>query len=292
MKFWIVTPSYNQVEWLRLCVASVADQVGEGVIVHHHVQDACSTDGTREFLAEHIAKSQELKACGYSFSYSAEKDEGMYDAINRGWKLAPDDVAVIAHLNCDEQYLPRALQTMTTFFQSHQNVDVAFADMVVIDQQGEYICHRRALYPHKLASLFYCAGFTATTFQRASVTKEKRVFFDTSWRNIGDKVWYNALHAAKCKFGVVHSLVSAFADTGENLNWTEEGIQESARYNKEFLFGSSIGVVLFARINALRRYMLEFFLQSPNSYSVYDRASGERKDRPILKPTGLWHKKR
>ncbi len=308
MKFWIVTPSYNQLAWLRLCVRSVADQAGNGVEVHHHVQDACSSDGTVEWLegyAEEIVgemsssrdaiKSEgnvaSSKGAVYSFSFSSEKDDGMYDAINRGWRLASDDVDVVAHLNCDEQYLPDALKTIADFFKSHQNVDVAFADMIVVDKHGDYICHRRALYPYKLVSLFYCAGFTATTFHRASVTREKGVFFDTRWRNVGDKVWYNALHAAKCKFGVMHSLVAVFADTGENLNWTEEGRVESARYRKEFLWGTSFGGFLVTKMNALRRYLLEFFQEAPRSYLIYDRDSDVRRERPITKPTGLWHKK-
>ena len=50
MKVWIVTPSYNQVDWLKRAVASVADQAVDGLQVHHHVQDGTSTDGTVQFL--------------------------------------------------------------------------------------------------------------------------------------------------------------------------------------------------------------------------------------------------
>ena len=45
----IVTPSFRNSEWLKLCVASVADQAG--VEVEHIVQDAQSDDGTQEWLA-------------------------------------------------------------------------------------------------------------------------------------------------------------------------------------------------------------------------------------------------
>jgi glycosyltransferase involved in cell wall biosynthesis len=302
MKFWIVTPSYNQLDWLKLCVASVADQATEGkahgaerIEVHHHIQDACSTDGAVDWLRQYEwevgSGKWEEKYPGYSFSFASEADEGMYDAINKGWKLAPDDVDVIAHLNCDEQYLPGALKTIAGFMTAHPKADVVLADMIVVDKNGEYICHRRSLRPYHFVSLFYCAGFTATTFHRASVTREKGVFFDTSWRNVGDKVWYNALHAAKCKFGVVHSLVSVFTDTGENMNWTEEGRGESARYRKEFLMGTSFGGLLFTKINGMRRYLLEFFHHPPRSYMIYDKNCEVRRERSILKSTGLWHKR-
>lgn len=39
MTFYIVTPAYNALSWLQRCIYSVADQVAEGVEVHHHIQD-------------------------------------------------------------------------------------------------------------------------------------------------------------------------------------------------------------------------------------------------------------
>src|SRR4051794_26309496 len=73
LRFSIVTPSYRSSDWLRLCVASVADQ--QEVECEHIVQDSCSDDGTQEWLA----KDPRVKAF-------IEKDQGMYDAINRGFR--------------------------------------------------------------------------------------------------------------------------------------------------------------------------------------------------------------
>jgi glycosyltransferase involved in cell wall biosynthesis len=289
MKFWIVTPSYNQIEWLRLCIASVADQAIDGIEVHHHIQDAQSSDGTPEWLAEYVA--QQPSTTNYQLTFASEADEGMYDAINRGWKLAPDDVDVIAHLNCDEQYLPGALQTIAAFMKTHPKTDVVLADMIVVGSEGNYICHRRSLNPYAFTSRYCCGGFTATTFQRASVTQGMGVFFDASWRNFGDKVWYNALHKAGCRFSVCHEFVSLFTDTGANLNWTEEGFQEKQRYEDEFLKGSGKGTVLIARMNGFRRALKEFTLRSPEAFRMHQSAGRERVTVPIVHPRGLWHKK-
>ena len=48
MKFSIVTPSFRNSQWLKLCIASVADQ--QGVELEHIVQDSCSDDGTQDWL--------------------------------------------------------------------------------------------------------------------------------------------------------------------------------------------------------------------------------------------------
>jgi len=101
MQFTIITPSYNQVDHLRRCVASVRDQVGsqseqksevgsqrsevrELISVHHHVQDGVSTDGTRGFLLDVDCLKLDGRDKNYSFSFTSEADGGMYDAINKG----------------------------------------------------------------------------------------------------------------------------------------------------------------------------------------------------------------
>ena len=48
VKFSIITPSFRNSAWLKLCIASVADQ--KGVQLEHIVQDSCSDDGTSEWL--------------------------------------------------------------------------------------------------------------------------------------------------------------------------------------------------------------------------------------------------
>src|ERR1043166_6286656 len=77
MSFSIVTPSYRNSGWLKLCVASVADQ---GVQLEHIVQDAGSDDGTLDWLPH----DPRVRAF-------VEKDQGMYDAVNRGLKRRSEE---------------------------------------------------------------------------------------------------------------------------------------------------------------------------------------------------------
>jgi glycosyltransferase involved in cell wall biosynthesis len=105
MKFSIVTPSFRNSSWLKLCIASVADQ--QGVELEHIVQDSCSDDGTQDWLPQ----DKRVKAF-------IEKDGGMYDAVNRGYRRATGDI--LAYLNCDEQYLPGALKAVADFLRQIQ----------------------------------------------------------------------------------------------------------------------------------------------------------------------------
>src|SRR6185369_3175625 len=129
-QFSIVTPSFRNSRWLNLCIASVADQ--EGVRSEHIVQDSCSDDGTLDWLPG----DQRVKAF-------VEKDGGMYDAVNRGYRRAQGDI--LAYLNCDEQYLPGALKAVHDFFAQHPHIEVALAGSIIVDGNGSYLCHRHSL---------------------------------------------------------------------------------------------------------------------------------------------------
>src|SRR5882672_5223739 len=108
MRFSIITPSFRSSAWLKLCLASVADQA---VAVEHIVQDAGSDDGTLDWLL------QDRRAI-----VLVEKDQGMYDAINRGLRRASGDI--LAYLNCDEQYLPGALAAVSNVFDRSPHLDI------------------------------------------------------------------------------------------------------------------------------------------------------------------------
>src|SRR5437899_1534658 len=120
-RFSIITPSYRSSQWLPLCIASVADQ--EGVELEHIVQDSCSDDGTDVLLRS----DSRVKAF-------IEKDEGMYDAVNRGFRRATGEI--LAYLNCDEQYLPGTLKAVHDCFAEHPRVDAVLSDTVVTDPEG------------------------------------------------------------------------------------------------------------------------------------------------------------
>ena len=146
-RFWVVTPIFDGLRWLPCAVASVADQAGSGVEVHHHIQDGGSQDGTREWLAAYAAQCAENVREGYTFSYESAPDEGMYDAINKGWAKAPQEIDFLVHLNSDEQYLPGAFQCVKRCAQNNPGADLLLGDALVVDAQGGYRCHQTSVTP-------------------------------------------------------------------------------------------------------------------------------------------------
>jgi glycosyltransferase involved in cell wall biosynthesis len=274
VKFSIVTPSFRNSDWLRLCVASVADQAG--VEVEHIVQDAQSDDGTQQWLA------QDRRVQAY-----IEKDQGMYDAVNRGWRRATGEI--LAYLNCDEQYLPGGLRAVEEFFRRHPQTDVVFADTVVVDKQGRFICYRKSLVPWKNTMWVYNPVITSSIFIHRRVLDQHGMFFDTRWRDLGDIMWTVEMVRRGLKMAVLRHFTSSFTDTGENMNLKPNACRERELVTEmapAWVRRCKFPLVQFHRLRALCHGI---YWQSPFNYSIYTLASPDRRvDFLVSRPTSVW----
>ena len=274
MKFSIITPSFRSSDWLKLCIASVADQ--QEVEFEHIVQDSCSDDGTQDWLPH----DPRVKAF-------IEKDTGMYDAVNRGYRRATGDI--LAYLNCDEQYLPGALKAVREFFEANPDVEVVLAGTIVTDGDGKYLCHRHSLVPHPQHIWFRFPVLTSAIFIRRKVIHERGIYFDTRWRDLGDFHWIFALMKNRVPMAVGDTFTSVFADTGENMNLKPNGIREKAETARMMPGWIRALKPLWIFHHRLRRLGAGHFFLKPTSYAIYTRQSpGQRVTIDVPKPTAVW----
>jgi glycosyltransferase involved in cell wall biosynthesis len=215
----IITPSYRQVEYLRLCARSVADQ--RGSFTHEHlVQDGGSGE---EF---------EAWEAGQGFArVCSEPDGGMYDAINRGFARAEGEI--LAWLNCDEQYLPGTLGKVAAWFEAHPDRDILFGDVILVSPEGAPLSYRQAVLPLRghIRSCFL-PTFSAATFVRRRVVEQGHRL-DTRFRAIADAVWIDSLLGAGYRAGLLNEALAVFTQTGENLGQTRAAAAESEDWRRE-----------------------------------------------------------
>jgi glycosyltransferase involved in cell wall biosynthesis len=274
MNFSIITPSFRQSAWLKLCVASIADQ--PGVTFEHIIQDSCSEDDTKNWLPHDLR----VKAF-------IEKDSGMYDAVNRGFRRAQGDV--LAYLNCDEQYLPSALKAVHNFFQANPNVEVAFADSIVTDSEGNYICHRPSIVPTKSAMWVRLPVLTAGIFLRRSVIQERGILFDTQWRDLGDFWWIREFVLRGVRMAVLPELTSIFTDTGDNMN-----LKPNARRENKEKWHRAPGWVKLVKYFLAAQTRARLILRAashrqPFDYSIYTlKSPSQRVVFHAARPTTFW----
>ena len=102
MKISLITACYNSASTIRTAIESVLSQ--NGVDIEYIVVDGGSKDETVDIIKEFEVRSLEWRSGGvgntFEFKWLSEKDRGMYDAINRGIKMATGDVVGI--LNADD----------------------------------------------------------------------------------------------------------------------------------------------------------------------------------------------
>jgi glycosyltransferase involved in cell wall biosynthesis len=273
MPISIVTPSFRSSAWLKLCIASVADQTVE---TEHIVQDAGSDDGTLDWLPQ----DRRVRAF-------VEKDQGMYDAVNRGLRKARGDI--LAYLNCDEQYLPDALPAVRQFFERHPEIDMVFGGVVVVDGQGNYLFHRKVLKPLKYHTwVSHLSTPSCAIFFRRKLVDEG-FFFDAKLRDAGDAEWMVRLLRRGTPMAVLRQFTSVFTSTGENMSVRPNARREALELRRSAPPWVQRLKPLFVLQHRLRRLAGGIYFQQPFSYELYTLASPEKRVvHQVKRPTSKW----
>lgn len=127
----VITVTLNSQETLSKAIESVLNQTYDRV--EYIVMDGGSKDSTVEIAESY---KDRFAAKGYSFSVVSEKDKGMYDALNKGVKIATGDI--IGQINSDDWYEPDALETVAAKFMADP-FDLFWGDLRIIKNSGDMI---------------------------------------------------------------------------------------------------------------------------------------------------------
>ncbi|MGD0015988.1 MAG: glycosyltransferase family 2 protein [Verrucomicrobiia bacterium] len=135
-KITIVTPSFNQAQFLEETIRSVLLQGYPNL--EYMVIDGGSTDGSVDVIRRYAP---------WLAFWTSEPDRGQSDAINKGWQRATGDV--LAYLNSDDTYLPGALRWVAETFAQNPSLGLVYGRVCVIDEQSRVLRER----PVRQASL-------------------------------------------------------------------------------------------------------------------------------------------
>ncbi|MBM4152679.1 MAG: glycosyltransferase [Kiritimatiellaceae bacterium] len=283
MNFSILTPSFNQLAYLKRCVASISDQTSEPV--DHRVIDGGSTDGTLDFLKEY-PKSIARSSSGYSFFYTSEPDRGMYDALNKGLNQCLTSIAeeskdpqehIIAWLNCDEQYLPGALHQVAHCFKTHPNADFIYGDALMIRPDGRLLTCRKnpPLRPmYVLADHLYTQS-AALFFRSTAFTSGLR--FNPAWKAVGDCDLILRLFQAGFRAQQLKSYLAACVMTGSNISQGPSGVTELEQFRKQSPLLFQHGRPLFNALRYIEKALRNGYRQAvPFEYELWLEQSTAR----------------
>lgn len=156
----IITVSYNPGIQLTNCINSIKSQT---VPIEHLLIDGASTDESLEIIESNRQ---------HFYCIVSEKDEGIYDAMNKGLELANGDIVGI--LNTDDQYIDKhVIEKVLSVF---ENSDVmgCYGDLVYFDKKDETKIVRKWISGEHSERKFYWGWMPPhpTFFVRKSVYEE------------------------------------------------------------------------------------------------------------------------
>src|SRR5690606_5120707 len=106
MTISIITPSYNQAQYIQATIDSVLSQ--DYVDIEYVIVDGGSTDGTVEILKS--LNDPRVR-------WISERDAGQPDALNKGLRMTRGEI--VTFINSDDLLLPGAVRFAAEYFASH-----------------------------------------------------------------------------------------------------------------------------------------------------------------------------
>jgi len=167
-KISIVTPSYNQGQFIEETIRSVICQ--DYPDIEYIVIDGGSTDNSVEIIRKYK---------NYLHYWISKPDRGQTHAINKGLSRATGDI--IAYLNSDDIYLPETFKKIAAFFQENPEIDMVYGNILFIDEKSN-VLHEIKREPLILKEFYGCYFFIPqpTVFLRRKIV-EKCGYFDETF---------------------------------------------------------------------------------------------------------------
>jgi len=123
LKVSVITVAYNSAETIEDTINSVAEQGYKNI--EYIIVDGASKDSTLEIVRKYESKISKL---------ISEPDEGIYDAMNKGIKLATGEI--IGILNSDDIYADKDVVENVVENIVKNNVDSCYGDLVYVDKHN------------------------------------------------------------------------------------------------------------------------------------------------------------
>lgn len=119
----VVTPSYNQGQFLEETILSVLKQ--DYPRLEYIIIDGGSTDSSLDTIRKYESR------LAY---WVSEPDSGQSEAINKGWRRARGEV--IAYLNSDDTYEPGAVRAAAGYLAEHPDLGMSYGECNQVDESG------------------------------------------------------------------------------------------------------------------------------------------------------------
>lgn len=212
-KVSIITPCLNSEATIRQTIESVLKQIYPNI--EYIIIDGCSRDGTVQIIEEYLPLFQGR------MRYVSEKDNGVYDAMNKGIRQASGDI--IGIINSDDWYEFDAVESVVTCFKN-TDADVIHGEIWVINERGE----REYQTAHSVFPMH------PSTFIKREIYK-KYGMFDIGYRIAADRELLLRLMAEGVRFEHTDRIFANFRETGISTTQVLACAEETYAVDRKYL---------------------------------------------------------
>ena len=224
-----VTITYNAAKVLKRTLDSVLEQ--DYPNIEHLIIDGASTDDTLKMVNDYIAQSNTAEN-GHQIQVTSEPDKGIYDAMNKGLRCLTGDY--VCFLNAGD-FLPgpdtasKIAETVNC-----QLPAVAYGDTDIVDDEGNFLHHRRLAPPEHLTWKSFRQGMLVchqAFYARADFAIATP--YDMQYRYSADVDWCIRVMKAAAKENVpllnLHMVVANYTQEGQTTLHHRESLLERYR---------------------------------------------------------------
>ena len=185
----IITVSYNAATTIEQTILSVINQTYPNI--EYIIIDGGSTDGTIDIIKKYVDK----------ISYwISEPDKGIYDAMNKGIKIASGEW--INFMNCGDSFYSNTV-IKEVFSKANLNSDIIYGNTNLLYFVGNYI-----KFGDKVTDKNYMPFCHQSSFARTMLMKEYN--FDIQYKICSDKNFFHLMYKANKTFEYVNITISNF----------------------------------------------------------------------------------
>lgn len=204
MKISIITVSYNSENTIKETIESVLNQTNQNF--EYIIVDGLSKDRTIEIIKSYESKFLEKKI---NYKWISEKDNGIYDAMNKGIKMSNGELVGI--INSDDWYEKDAIEKILKKY-NKENYDMLYCDLRIVSEKKNFI---KKAKKSKIVTTRYWNH--PTTFVKRSVYNK----FNYQCKYIYDDLDFMLkVRKGKYKVQILNEVISNFRIGGVSNNKT------------------------------------------------------------------------
>ncbi|MDQ3047793.1 MAG: glycosyltransferase [Bacteroidota bacterium] len=248
-KITIITPVYNQVEFIERTIRSVLEQNYPNL--EYIIVDGGSTDGTKAIIEKYRTQINMI---------ISEKDDGMYHALDKGFRNSTGEL--MAWINADDRYHYNSFFIVAEIFSKYKNVEFLMGQPSTFDEQDRCVMIGELRQWSKYD--FFISGTNwgiqqESTFWRRSLWERSGSYISTDYKLAGDcELWTRFLVGSNAKLHMTTALIGGFRTRANQLSSNRSAYANEVKRIVEVTEKSTAEIATLKKIDLYKKYLSKF----------------------------------